>query len=155
MGLSKSPTQRRYSDEQKAQAVCLVRQVVAETGERTGAVARVAAQLGFGVESVRAGAKQAEIDAGVRPGATTADAERIRQLEYQRNACVTAPALAHCGNFAEEPVAFVVSGGGARSGEHRRGRSSPCVGGPSQEVARTEASGPARAMRGEQEGPHR
>ncbi len=47
------PTTRRYSDEEKAQAVRLVRQLRAETGQRYGAVKRVAEQLGYGVESVR------------------------------------------------------------------------------------------------------
>ncbi len=47
------PTTRRYSPEEKAQAVRLVRRLRAETGQRHGAVKRVAEQLGYGVESVR------------------------------------------------------------------------------------------------------
>ena len=51
----------------------LVRQLRKETGERHGAVQRVARQLGFGVETVRKWVNQADIDAGERPGTTSED----------------------------------------------------------------------------------
>jgi hypothetical protein len=56
----------------------------AETGMAHGAVRRVADQLGYGVESVRSWVKQAEVDAGVRPGVTTGESERMRDLETTR-----------------------------------------------------------------------
>ena len=77
------PTTRRYSPEEKAQAVRLVRQLRAETGQRHGAVKRVAEQLGYGVESVRMWVRQADIDEGVTPGLTSQDAARIKQLEQE------------------------------------------------------------------------
>ena len=77
------PTTRRYSQAEKDQAVRLVRQLQAETGRRHGAIQRVAAQLGYGVESVRTWVKQAEIDAGEAPGVTTAEAQRIKELEQE------------------------------------------------------------------------
>lgn len=77
------PTTRRYSQAEKDQAVRLVRQLQAETGKRHGAIQRVAAQLGYGVESVRTWVKQAEIDAGEAPGTTSEDAARIRELEQE------------------------------------------------------------------------
>ncbi len=49
------PTTRRYSDQEKQQAVRLVRQLHAELGTEQGTVYRVAKQLGYGPESVRAG----------------------------------------------------------------------------------------------------
>ena len=49
-----SPSTRRYSVEEKAQAMRLVRQLRAEWGTDHGTVKRVAGQLGYGVESVRA-----------------------------------------------------------------------------------------------------
>ena len=79
----KHPTTRRYSDDQRAQAVRLVRQLRDELGSDDGVVARVARQLGYGVESVRTWVKQADIDQGKRPGTTTSDAEHIRQLEQE------------------------------------------------------------------------
>ena len=65
------------------EAVRLVRQLRRELGTDQGAVARVAKQLGYVVESVRAWVKQADIDEGERPGTTTADAERIKELEQE------------------------------------------------------------------------
>jgi transposase len=80
---SGKPTTRRYTDEEKAQAVRLVRQVRAELGTDHGTVHRVARQLGYGVESVRSWVRQADIDDGVTVGTTTAEAERIKALEQE------------------------------------------------------------------------
>jgi transposase len=77
------PTTRRYSDEEKARAVRLVRQLRAELGTEHGTVKRVADQLGYGVESVRSWVRQADIDDGTKPGTTTADAEEIKKLEQE------------------------------------------------------------------------
>jgi transposase len=52
-GTPGEPTTRRYSKAEEDQAVRLVRELQAETGKRHGAIQRVAAQLGYGVESVR------------------------------------------------------------------------------------------------------
>lgn len=79
----KKPTGRRYTPEEKGQAVRLVRQLRAELGSDHGTVKRVAAQLGYGVESVRSWVRQADIDEGRMGGTTTADAERIRKLEQE------------------------------------------------------------------------
>ena len=60
-----------------------MRQLRAELGTEHGTVQRVARQLGFGVESVRAWVRQADIDDGGKPGASTEDAERIKRLEQE------------------------------------------------------------------------
>jgi transposase len=77
------PTTRRYSDQEKLQAVRLVRQLRAELGTDQGTVYRVAKQLGYGPESVRAWVRQADIDEGVTAGTTTAEAERVKALEQE------------------------------------------------------------------------
>jgi transposase len=77
------PTTRRYTPEEKAQAVRLVRQMRAERGMDQGCVQRVADQLGYGTESVRSWVKQADIDEGLSAGTTTAEAERIKALEQE------------------------------------------------------------------------
>tara|TARA_B100000678_G_scaffold255531_1_gene233329 strand:+ start:107 stop:487 length:381 start_codon:yes stop_codon:yes gene_type:complete len=77
------PQTRRYSVEEKAAAVRMVRTLRAELGTEHGTVQRVAAQLGYGVESVRQWVKQADIDDGTAPGVTTAEARRIRELEQE------------------------------------------------------------------------
>lgn len=77
------PTTRRYSPEEKAQAVRLVRQMRAERGMDHGCIQRVATQLGYGVESVRKWVAQADVDDGAAPGVSTAEAERIKALEAE------------------------------------------------------------------------
>ncbi|OPX06678.1 hypothetical protein B1964_28495 [Gordonia sp. i37] len=62
------PTARRYSPEEKVAAVRMVRSLRAELGTEQGTVARVARQLGYGVESVRSRVRQADIDEGLAPG---------------------------------------------------------------------------------------
>ena len=83
MGSPEKPTTRRYTRAQKDQAVRLVRQIRRETGQHHGAVQRVAAQLGYGVESVRSWVKQADIDDGEAPGTTSVDAATIKRLEQE------------------------------------------------------------------------
>ena len=82
-GPSGKPTTRRYSDGEKKQAVRLVRQLRAELGTDHGTVQRVADQLGIGPESLRAWVRQADIDAGAKPGVTSAEAARIKELEQE------------------------------------------------------------------------
>ncbi|GAB3275575.1 transposase [Sinomonas notoginsengisoli] len=77
------PTARRYSPEEKAAAVRMVRTLRAELGTEHGTVQRVAAQLGYGVESVRAWVRQADIDDGAAPGVSTAEGRRVRELEQE------------------------------------------------------------------------
>lgn len=73
------PSTRRYAPAEREQAVRLVRQLRKELGTDQAVVARVARQLGYGVESVRSWVKQAHIDEGQRPGTTSEDAERMRR----------------------------------------------------------------------------
>lgn len=76
---SGKPTARRYSPEEKAAAVRMVRTLRAELGT----VQRVASQLGYGVESVRVWVKQADIDDGLVVGVSTVEARRVRDLEQE------------------------------------------------------------------------
>ena len=46
----------------------MVLEVQRETGEKHGAVTRIAKQLGVGSESLRNWVRQAEVDSGQRPG---------------------------------------------------------------------------------------
>ncbi|MCP5025169.1 MAG: transposase [Actinomycetia bacterium] len=77
------PTTRRYSPEQKEQAVRMVFALREELGTKQGTVKRVADQLGIGIESVRGWVKQAEIDRGERGGTVSDDGARIKALEQE------------------------------------------------------------------------
>lgn len=48
-----------------------------------GALKRISEELGVHPASLGSWVKQAEIDGGIRPGTTTAEAERIKQLEKE------------------------------------------------------------------------
>ena len=77
------PTTRRYSPEEKAAAVRMVRTLRAELGTDHGTVYRVARQLGYGVESVRFWVRQADIDDGYAPGVSTAESARVKDREQE------------------------------------------------------------------------
>src|SRR4051794_20880579 len=77
------PTTRRYSEEEKAAAVRMVRALRAELGSEHGTVQRVATQLGYGTESVRLWVRQADIDDGHVPGGSSSEAARVKELEQE------------------------------------------------------------------------
>jgi transposase len=52
-------------------------------GTRFGVITRIARELGIGDQSLRTWVAQAEIDEGRRAGTSTADAQRIAQLERE------------------------------------------------------------------------
>jgi transposase len=74
---------QKYPDELRERAVRMVMEVRAETGEKHGAVTRIAKQLGVGTESLRNWVNQAEVDSGRRAGTTLADAQRVAELERE------------------------------------------------------------------------
>jgi transposase len=71
---------RRYSPEEKAAAVRMVRTLRAELGTDRGTAQRVALQLGYGVESVRPWVRRADIDDGAKHGVSSDSAAEIRRL---------------------------------------------------------------------------
>jgi transposase len=76
-------TQRRYPDELKERAVRMVHQLRREDPGDQGVISRVARQLGIGKESLRAWVKQADVDAGCRPGMTTDEQAKLSELERE------------------------------------------------------------------------
>jgi transposase len=61
----------------------MVFETIEQSGERTGAVTRVARNLGVGTESLRQWVRQAEVDRGNRAGLTTEERRRIVELEKE------------------------------------------------------------------------
>ena len=77
------PTTRRYTSEEKAAAVRMVRTLREELGTDHGTIQRVAGQLGYGIESVRSWVRQADIDDGQAPGVSTSESQRLKELEQE------------------------------------------------------------------------
>ena len=77
------PAPKKYPDEVRERAVRMVFEIREESGQQQGAIARVADKLGVNRETLRNWIKQAEVDAGKRPGVSTVDAQRIAELERE------------------------------------------------------------------------
>jgi len=77
------PAPKKYPDEVRERAVRMVLEIREESGQRQGAIARVADRLGVNRETLRNWVKQVEVDGGKRPGASTVDGQRIAQLERE------------------------------------------------------------------------
>jgi transposase len=80
---SPRPAQRRYPPELRERAVRMVLETMQQSGQRVGVITRIARQLGIGAESLRGWVRQAEVDSGQRPGVTTAEQQRIAELERE------------------------------------------------------------------------
>jgi transposase len=74
---------RKYPDELRERAVRLAVDLRRDPTTKVGAVKRVAEQLGIHPETLRTWVAQAEVDEGHRPGVTTAEAQRIAELERE------------------------------------------------------------------------
>ena len=74
---------RKYGDELRERATRMAVEARRDPATRAGAIKRVADQLGMHPETLRSWVRRAEVDDGVRPGTTTADAERITRLEQE------------------------------------------------------------------------
>jgi transposase len=75
--------QRKYPEELRERAVKMVYEVRERDGKGRGEIARIGRQLGIHPEALRVWIRQAEIDGGQRPGATTDDKQRIAELERE------------------------------------------------------------------------
>src|SRR5437867_782138 len=80
---------RKYPQELRDRAVRMVFEIRQQTGGQPGAIVRVAEQLGVHREALRNWVRQAEVDAGQRPGVPTveqqlkAEIERIWKANFQ------------------------------------------------------------------------
>ena len=78
---------RKYPDELRDRAIRLVLDVVKDQETSvTAACRKVGAELGINADTLRGWARQAQIDRGMRPGSTSADAARMRALVERENA---------------------------------------------------------------------
>ncbi|WP_447006681.1 transposase [Saccharothrix isguenensis] len=74
---------KKYPDELRERATRMVVEDRRDPAAATGAIKRIADQLGIHPEALRTWVKRAEIDAGDRPGTTSGDAELLAELERE------------------------------------------------------------------------
>ena len=83
-----------------------------ELGTSHRTVQRVANQLGYGLESVRAWVRQADVDDGLVGGTTTAEKRRIAELEQENRELKRANSIPKIASavFAATSSAHIVDG---------------------------------------------
>lgn len=75
--------QTKYPAEVRERAVRLVFEQEQNQGSQWAAIVSIASKLGFTTETLRRWVRQQERDAGERPGLTTSERERLKQLERE------------------------------------------------------------------------
>ena len=73
----------RYPAEVRERAVRMVFEHEREYESQWAAITSIAAKLGMTNETLRKWVRQAEIDGGARPGVSSAEAERVKELERE------------------------------------------------------------------------
>jgi transposase len=78
-----SSTSKRYPPELRERAVRMVLEHQHEYVSRWAAIVSIAAKFGPSAETLRNWVRRAEVDDGVRPGVTSGERERLRELERE------------------------------------------------------------------------
>jgi transposase-like protein len=75
--------QSKHSPEVRERAVRLVLEVRPQHDSEWAAITSVAGKIGCTAETLRKWVRRAEIDAGQRPGLTSSERERVKELERE------------------------------------------------------------------------
>lgn len=81
--MEKSKTSNRYSPEMRARAVRMVLEHQGSYETQSAAIAAIAPKIGCIPETLKVWVRQAERDSGMRDGATSAERDRIKDLERE------------------------------------------------------------------------
>ena len=81
--MEKSKTSNRYSPEMRARAVRMVLEHRSSYETQSAAVTAIAPKIGCIPETLKVWVRQAERDSGAREGATSAERDRIKELERE------------------------------------------------------------------------
>jgi transposase len=71
----------RYDQDTRAKAIRLVRDHAGDYPTEWAAITAVSGRLGMSAETLRKWIRQAEVDAGEKPGTTTEESREIRELK--------------------------------------------------------------------------
>ena len=74
---------RKYPEELRERAIRMAVDARRDPASRLGAVRRVGERLGINPETLRGWVNQAAFDAGERPGTSSAEAQRVAELERE------------------------------------------------------------------------
>ncbi len=80
---TKSNRSKRYSPELRERAIRITREARGAHSSEWAAITSLAAKLGIKNETLRRWIRQAQIDEGSRPGISTEEAARIKELERE------------------------------------------------------------------------
>ena len=75
--------QKKYPDELRERATRMALEALADPARAKGAIRRIGEELGVHPEALRTWVKKAQVDGGLRPGTTTDEAQRIKELEKE------------------------------------------------------------------------
>ncbi len=74
---------RKCPDELRERATRMALEALADPARAKGAIRRIGEELGVHPEALRTWVKKAQVDGGLRPGTTTDEAQRIKELEKE------------------------------------------------------------------------
>jgi transposase len=75
--------QKRYSPEVRERAVRMIREHEKEHDSQWAAIRSIAGKIGCSAETLRGWIRQVERDSGLRPGLTSEERQRLRELERE------------------------------------------------------------------------
>lgn len=111
--------QSRYPQELRERSVRMVFDHTREYESEWAAIRSIAAKVGVNKETLRIWVRRAQVDAGLRPGLSTEERERLRQLERENRELRRANEILKSASPPSSARAATLAGGRPLAGQHR------------------------------------